>query len=70
MCLVIWAMIGNYMYNSDVRFYNWFFVVQDPFYMLPSHIAPFVMPFAITLTIYIAVIIVYFINHLIKKITK
>ena len=70
MCLVLWAMIGNYMYNSDVRLYNWFFVVQDPFYMLPSHIAPFVMPFIITLTIYIAVIIVYFINHLIKKITK
>ena len=69
-CLVLWAMIGNYMYNSDVRLYNWFFVVQDPFYMLPSHIAPFVMPFAITLTIYTAVIIVYFINHLIKKITK
>lgn len=70
MCLVLWAMIGNYMYNSDVRLYNWFFVVQDPFYMLPSHIAPFVMPFIITLTIYIAVIIVYFISHLIKKITK
>ena len=30
----------------------------------------FLMPFAITLTIYTAVIIVYFINHLIKKITK
>lgn len=69
-CLVLWAMIGNYMYNSDVRFYNWFFVVSDPFYMLPTNIAPFVMPFIITLTIYIAVIIVYFINHLIKKITK
>lgn len=69
-CLVLWAMIGNYMYNSDVRFYNWFFVVQDPFYILPANIAPFIMPFVITLTIYIAVIIVYIINYIIKKISK
>ncbi len=53
MYLVLWAMIGNYMYNSDVRLYNWFFVVQDPFYMLPSHIAPFVMPFIILYNIWI-----------------
>lgn len=69
-CLVLWAMIGNYMYNSEARFYNWFFVVQDPFYILPANIAPFIMPFVITLTIYTAVIIVYLINYIIKKIPK
>ncbi len=48
-CMTVWAVIGNYVYNGtagdDTRFYNWFFVVRDPFYLLPEKIAPFVMPF-------------------------
>lgn len=46
--MTIWALIGNYMYNGTSEgyshFFNWFFVVQDPFNMLPETIAPFVMP--------------------------
>ena len=48
-CMVIWALIGNYMYNGTAGsysyFHNWFFVVEDPFGMLDPRISPFVMPF-------------------------
>ena len=47
--MTLWAMVGNYVYNGQAgdydHFFNWFFVVRDPFYILPEHIAPFVMPF-------------------------
>ncbi|MBR7178999.1 MAG: YwaF family protein [Oscillospiraceae bacterium] len=42
--MTVWAMAGNYVYNTPDRLYNWFFVVRDPFYILPEHMAPFVMP--------------------------
>ena len=42
--MTAWAMLGNACYNSESRFYNWFFVVRDPFYLLPESIATFVMP--------------------------
>lgn len=47
--MTAWALLGNTLYNGaawgKIHFFNWFFVVQDPFYILPEHIAPFVMPF-------------------------
>lgn len=47
--LTAWATLGNYVYNGSVgeysHFFNWFFVVRDPFYIIPEAIAPFVMPF-------------------------
>ncbi len=43
--MTAWACLGNLIYNNDSRFYNWFFVVRDPFYTLPEAIAPFIMPF-------------------------
>lgn len=42
--MTAWALLGNYCYNSDARFFNWFFVVRDPFYILPEAVATFVMP--------------------------
>lgn len=42
--MTLWAMLGNWVYNSPARLYNWFFVVRDPFGLLPGEIAPFVMP--------------------------
>ena len=48
-CMTLWALIGNYAYNGEAdgysHFFNWFFVVRDPFYAIPASIAPFVMPF-------------------------
>ncbi len=47
--MTVWALIGNYAYNGSSEgyshFFNWFFVVRDPFYILPESIAPFIMPF-------------------------
>ena len=48
-CMTAWAMLGNYAYNGESEgyshFFNWFFVVRDPFYAIPETVAPFVMPF-------------------------
>jgi len=47
-CMTAWALLGNYVYNGTSEgyshFFNWFFVVRDPFYVIPETIAPFVMP--------------------------
>ncbi len=47
--MTAWALLGNYVYNGSSEgyshFFNWFFVVRDPFYVLPENIAPFIMPF-------------------------
>jgi hypothetical protein len=46
--MTVWALVGNYVYNGSSEgyshFFNWFFVVRDPFYAIPESIAPFVMP--------------------------
>ena len=47
--MTAWAVIGNTLYNGKAgaydHFFNWFFVVRDPFYILPESIASWVMPF-------------------------
>ena len=47
--MTLWAILGNTLYNGEAggydHFFNWFFVVNDPFGILPEAIAPWVMPF-------------------------
>ena len=43
--MTAWARLGNGLYNSSEKMYNWFFVVQDPFGLFPEKIAPYIMPF-------------------------
>ncbi len=43
--MTAWARLGNALYDTSEKAYNWFFVVQDPFGMFPINIAPFIMPF-------------------------
>ncbi len=47
--MTAWARIGNTIYNGTSNgyshFFNWFFVVRDPFYALPEALAPWMMPF-------------------------
>ncbi len=47
--MTVWAIVGNYTYNGTSQnyshFFNWFFVVRDPFYLFPENISPFIMPF-------------------------
>ena len=48
-CMTAWALIGNYAYNGTSEryshFFNWFFVIRDPFYVIPENLSPFIMPF-------------------------
>ena len=57
-CMTIWAMIGNYVYNGSSdnysHFFNWFFVVREPFYAIPESVAPYIMPF-LNIAIFVAV---------------
>jgi len=68
--LVIWALIGNTLYNSSERFYNWFFVVQDPFHLIPIEVSPYIMPFFMVGFVYVFVIIIYAIYNLIINTIK
>ena len=70
--ITIWALIGNTLYNGNIEGYkhtfNWLFVIQDPFYVLPSSIAPYIMPFIVVLAFYLVDLIVYLVyNMLVKK---
>ena len=42
--MTLWAIIGNLLYTGETYDFNWFFVRQDPFYMIPADIAPWIMP--------------------------
>ena len=46
--MTLWALLGNYVYNGTAgtysHFFNWFFVVEDPFALFPETLAPFIMP--------------------------
>ena len=42
--MAAWAMLGNWVYNTPERLYNWFFVARDPFGIVPAAVSPYVMP--------------------------
>lgn len=69
--MAAWALLGNTLYNGAAgdydHFFNWFFVVRDPFYLLPAQIAPYVMPFVVVIVFFAAEMIVCGIYHLVKK---
>lgn len=69
--MTLWALLGNTLYNGTVGEYshnfNWFFVTQDPFYLLPKTIAPYIMPFVMILVIFTADLLVYCAYFAIKK---
>jgi len=47
-CMTLWALLGNFLYTGEAwghtQFINWFFVLRDPFYLLPQELGVFVMP--------------------------
>ncbi len=69
--MTIWALFGNTLYCGEAwgRSYNfnWFFVTQDPFYLLPKDIAPYIMPPLNIVVFFAADLIVYSIYRGIKK---
>lgn len=66
--ITIWALLGNLVYNTPSRIYNWFFVVQDPFLMLPKDVARIIMPFIMVLIMFTLNILVYVIYFNVKKV--
>jgi hypothetical protein len=46
--MTLWALLGNYVYTGSSEgydhFFNWFFVVRDPFSAIPENISRFIMP--------------------------
>lgn len=69
--MVLWALLGNTLYNGTAgdysHYFNWFFVTQDPFYLLPKNVAPFVMPFVMILVMFTATELVYGVYYVFKK---
>lgn len=58
--MTLWALLGNTLYNGIApRPFNWFFVTQDPFYLLPPHLAPYIMPPVMILVMFAAVLLIY-----------
>lgn len=70
-CMTLWALLGNTLYNGEVGAYshtfNWFFVLRDPFYMLPEDIAPYVMPFVVVVVFFAADLLLYAVYFGVKK---
>lgn len=71
-CMTIWALLGNVLYTGQAwehtNNFNWFFVTQDPFYIIPENIAPFIMPFLNIMLFFAAELLVYAICFSVKKI--
>ena len=69
--VTLWAILGNTLYNGAAgeydHFFNWFFVVRDPFYILPADVAPYMMPLVMILVIYAADLLIYSAYFVIKN---
>lgn len=73
-CMTAWALLGNYAYNGTSEgyshFFNWFFVVRDPFYAIPDTISPFVMPILNIALFFGAGMLLHLIIYIVKRIKK
>ena len=69
--MTLWAILGNSLYNGTSEhyshFFNWFFVVRDPFYLFPEAISPYIMPFVNIALFFGVEMLVYLILHLFRK---
>ena len=69
--MTAWALIGNYAYNGTSdgysHFFNWFFVVRDPFYAIPESIATFIMPFLNMIIFFAVEIIIHIVIWIIQR---
>ena len=69
--MTAWAMVGNYAYNGTSdnysHFFNWFFVVRDPFYIIPESIARFVMPILNLIIFFTVEIIIHIVILLVQQ---
>lgn len=68
--MVLWALLGNTLYNGELGFFNWFFVVRDPFYIIPKSISPYIMPFLVAIAFFGVEMLVYCIYFGVKKLLR
>lgn len=69
--MILWALVGNTLYNGlNGRFFNWFFVVRDPFHFLPAEIAPFIMPFLMVTVMFGGEMLVYAVCFIIGRLHR
>ncbi len=65
LAMTVWSLIGNYVYNGELgeysHFFNWFFVVRDPFNIFPEDIAKFIMPFLNVFMFFAVELLIHFV---------
>lgn len=59
--MAAWAKLGNTLYNSSEKEYNWFYVIQDPFEFFPKSISAYIAPFMNIAIFFSAAVAVYWI---------
>ena len=71
--MALWALLGNLLYNGSAgdysHFFNWFFVIRDPFYLLPESISPYVMPFIVVAVFFAVEMAVHLGAVLVKRVS-
>jgi len=69
--MTAWAFLGNTLYSGERGDYshdfNWFFIKQDPFYLLPADIAPYLAPVLNYIAFFAMELLVYLICHTVAK---
>ncbi len=69
--MTAWAFVGNTLYSGEYKDYshdfNWFFIKQDPFYLLPTDIAPYLAPVLNFVAFFAMELLVYLICHTVAK---
>ena len=65
--MTLWALLGNALYNTEARCINWFFVVEDPFSLLPANIARWIMPPLVVAVFLAADLLLYLLCGVFRK---
>ena len=69
--ITLWAVLGNILYNGEAgkykHFFNWFFVVRDPFYIIPEDIARYIMPLINIFLFMFVETIIHIISNIFRK---
>ncbi len=69
--MTLWAILGNSIYNGTSEhyshFFNWFFVVRDPFYLFPETISPYIMPVVNIALFFAAEMLIYSVLYFCKR---
>ena len=73
-CMSCWAVLGNLFYNGRAgdydHFFNWFFVVEDPFGMIDPAKAPFIMPIINIVIFFAAEMVIYGFVYAVRAVMK